>query len=147
SNACRRPKVSASISAGCSPRVQSEAGVASPFGGASAGAFGDIAFGQGLHSPNDAFDQPGGGAGFGGFAEEFGEALPQLADTEPLERRDLVDDVHFHRDAPFACWGQRSTRVDSEPQFVEKLKARRDKKGLCSKEVDLHLTFSHGFAV
>src|SRR5262245_52326769 len=57
SNACRRPKVSASISAGCSPRVQSEAGVASPFGGASAGAFGDIAFGQGLHSPNDAFDQ------------------------------------------------------------------------------------------
>ena len=27
------------------------------------------------------------------FAELFGEALPQLADTEALERRDLVDDV------------------------------------------------------
>jgi hypothetical protein len=94
----------------------------------SAGAFGEIAFGQGLQSPGDAFDQPGTVAGFGGLAEQLGEALPQLAHTQPLERRDLVDDVHFHRDAPFACWGQRSTGVDSEPQVAAKCKAIRDKK-------------------
>jgi hypothetical protein len=33
----------------------------------------------------------------GGFAEEFGEALPQLADTQTLERRHFVDEVQFHR--------------------------------------------------
>ena len=31
-----------------------------------------------------------------GFAEEFGEALPQSADAQLLQRRDLVDDVQFH---------------------------------------------------
>jgi hypothetical protein len=53
-----------------------------------------------LHSPNDAFDEPGAVGGFGVLAEEFGESLPQLADAEPLERRHLVDDVEFHRSRP-----------------------------------------------
>jgi hypothetical protein len=66
-------------------------------GGASAGTLGEIAFGQGLHSPGDALDKPGAVAGLGGFAEQLGEALPPLADTQPLEGGDLVDDVQFHR--------------------------------------------------
>jgi hypothetical protein len=78
-------------------RVQAEVGVASQFGGASAGAFGEVAFGQCLETPGDAFDQPGTVAGVGGFAEQFGKALPQLADAQALERRHLVDDVEFHR--------------------------------------------------
>jgi hypothetical protein len=41
--------------------------------------------------------QPGTVAGFGGFAEEFGEALSQLADAQALERRYLVDDVQLQR--------------------------------------------------
>jgi hypothetical protein len=31
------------------------------------------------------------------FAEEFGEALPQLADAQSLHGGDLVDDVELHR--------------------------------------------------
>jgi hypothetical protein len=58
---------------------------------------GEVAFGQRLHSPNDALDQPGAIAGVGGFAEEFGEALSQLADAQTLERRHLVDAVQLHR--------------------------------------------------
>jgi hypothetical protein len=54
-------------------RVEAEVGVAGRFGGASAGAFGEVAFGQGLHSPGDAFDKPGAVAGEGGLAEQFGE--------------------------------------------------------------------------
>jgi hypothetical protein len=50
-----------------------------------------------LHSPEDAFGEPGAVAGFGGFAEEFGEALSQVSDAEASERCDLVDDVQFHR--------------------------------------------------
>ena len=70
---------------------------ASAFGGASAGAFGQVAFGQGLEAPGDACDQPGTVAGPGDLAEQFGEALPQLGDGQALERRHLVDDVEFHR--------------------------------------------------
>src|SRR6516225_8582117 len=68
-----------------------------------AGALGQVAFGQGLQPPGDALDKPGAVAGLGGLAEQFGEALPQLADGQALERRDLVEDVQFHRGAPF--WG------------------------------------------
>jgi hypothetical protein len=50
-----------------------------------------------------------------------------LADAQPLERRDLVDDVLFHR-VLLSRVGQRSTRVDSEPYLAEKCKAIRDKK-------------------
>src|SRR5262245_33888649 len=49
---------------------------ASQFGGASACPFAEVALGQGLQAPNDAFDEPGAVAGLGGFAEEFSEALP-----------------------------------------------------------------------
>jgi hypothetical protein len=55
-----------------------------------------------LQPPDDAFDEPGAVAGRGGLAEEFGEALPQLADAEVFELRDFVDDVQFHRDVPFS---------------------------------------------
>src|SRR5262249_25680629 len=73
-------------------------------------------------------DQPGAVAGAGGFAEQFGEALAQLAHAQTLQRRDLLDDVHFHGGSPFLGFRQRSTRVDSEPLFAEKRKAIRDKK-------------------
>jgi hypothetical protein len=63
----------------------------------------------------------------GGFAEEFGEALAELPDAESLQGSDLVDDVEFHR-VLLCAEGERSTRVDSEPQFSEKCKAIRDKK-------------------
>jgi hypothetical protein len=84
-------------------RVEAEVGVLGQFGGASAGAFGQVALGQSLHAPGDAFDKPGAVAGVGGFAEEFGEALAELAHAQAFERRDLLDDVHFHGDSPF--WG------------------------------------------
>jgi hypothetical protein len=58
-----------------SGRVEAEVGVAGQLGGASACALGQVAFGQCLHSPGDAFDEPGAVAGPGGFAEQFGEAL------------------------------------------------------------------------
>src|SRR5262249_43648233 len=50
--------------------VQTQVGVADQFGGASSGAFGQVAFGQRLETPGDAFDEPGAVAGGGGFAEE-----------------------------------------------------------------------------
>jgi hypothetical protein len=50
-----------------------------------------------LQAPGDALDEPGTVAGEGGFAEQFGEALAELADAQALQRRDLLDDVHFHR--------------------------------------------------
>jgi hypothetical protein len=78
-------------------RGEAEVGVAGQFSGASAGALGQVAFGQRLQSPGDAPDQPGAVAGGGGLAEEFGKALPQLADGQALKRRDLVDDVRLHR--------------------------------------------------
>ncbi|HTU16950.1 MAG TPA: hypothetical protein VMG10_02710, partial [Gemmataceae bacterium] len=65
--------------------------------------------------------------GGGGFAENFGEALPQLGDAQALQGGDLVDDVQPHRFS-FGWLRKRSTRVDSEPQIAEKLKAIRDKK-------------------
>ena len=50
-----------------------------------------------------------------------------MADAQPFERRDLVADVQFHTVLLF--WrANQSTRVDSEPQFVAKCKAIRDKK-------------------
>src|SRR5262249_47727374 len=73
-------------------------------------------------------DQPGAVAGLGGFAEEFGVALPQLGDGQALEGGDLVDDVQFHRVLSFWGFSQRSTRVDSEPRFGGERKAIRDKK-------------------
>jgi len=62
-----------------------------------AGAFGQVAFGQRLNAPSDALDEPGAVAGLGCFAEQFGEALPQLADAQSLQGGDLVDDVELHR--------------------------------------------------
>jgi hypothetical protein len=80
-----------------------DARFASQFGGASEGAFGQVAFGQRLHSRGDAFDQPGAVAGLGGFAEKFGEALSQLADAQPLERRDLVVEPELYSPSRNSC--------------------------------------------
>src|SRR5262249_25498944 len=109
--------------------VEAQVGVAGQFGGASAGAFGQVTFGQRLQAPGDAFDKPGAVAGRRGLAEQFGEALPQLADSQAVERRDLVEDVQFHRVFSFRGVWKRSTRVDSEPRFATKRKAIRAKKG------------------
>jgi hypothetical protein len=108
--------------------VETQVGVAGQFGGPLAGAFGQVAFGQGLQPPGDALDKPGAVDGGGGVAEEFGEALPQLADGQALQRCDLVDDVQFHQVLSFLGFRQRSTRVESKPRFAEELKAIRDKK-------------------
>ena len=62
-----------------------------------AGALGEVAFGQRLPAPGDAFDEPGAVTGVGGFTEEVSEALPQLGDAQALQGGDLVDDVHLHR--------------------------------------------------
>jgi hypothetical protein len=64
--------------------IKAEVSVAGQFGGASAGALGQVAFGQRLQAPDDAFDQPGAVAGGGGLAEDFSEALPQLAHGKAL---------------------------------------------------------------
>jgi hypothetical protein len=95
--------------------VEAEVGVAGQFGGASACPFGQVALGQGLETPGDALDQPGAIAGGGGLAEDFGEALPQLADAEALQRRDLVDDVQVHRGSPF------SLSADGQPVWTVSL--------------------------
>jgi hypothetical protein len=50
-----------------------------------------------------------------------------LGDAHPLQSGDLVDDVHFHR-VLLSLVEKRSTRVNSEPQITEKLKAIRDKE-------------------
>jgi len=63
----------------------------------SAGALGQVALGQCLHSPGQTFDEPSAVTGVGGFSEQFGEALPQLFDAQTLQGGDLVDDIHFHR--------------------------------------------------
>ena len=55
--------------------IEAEVGVAGQFGGASASAFGQVAFGQRLQTPGDPFDEPGAVTGRRGFAEEFGEAV------------------------------------------------------------------------
>jgi hypothetical protein len=78
-------------------RVQSQVGVAGQLGGASAGAFGEVALGQGLQPPGDAFDEPGAVAGLRSFAEQFGEALAKLADGQALQGGDLLGNVQFHR--------------------------------------------------
>jgi hypothetical protein len=50
-----------------------------------------------------------------------------LADSQPLQGGDLVDDVEFHS-VLLSGDGERSTGVDSEPQFADKFKAIRDKR-------------------
>jgi hypothetical protein len=57
---------------------QTEVGVVGEFVGAAAGAFGEVALGQGLQTPGDAFDQPGFVVGVSGFAEDLGVAGLQL---------------------------------------------------------------------
>jgi RNA polymerase sigma factor (sigma-70 family) len=42
-------------------------------------------------------DLEGAVAGGGGFAEQLGEALPQLADAQALQGGDLIHHVQFHR--------------------------------------------------
>src|SRR6516225_963164 len=49
---------------------QAQVGVVGKFLGALAGAFGEVAFREGLQAPGDAFDEPALVAGAGGFAEE-----------------------------------------------------------------------------
>src|SRR6516162_1684758 len=85
--------------------IESEVGVAGQLGGASSGALGQVALSQGLQPPDDAFDQPGAVASPSGFPEEFGEALPQLADGQALQRCDLVDDAQIHKGSPFWVFG------------------------------------------
>jgi hypothetical protein len=75
---------------------KSQVGIAGQFFGAATRAFGQVALGECLHAPSDAFDEPDFVAGAGGFAEDLGEALSQLADTQTLQRSDFVGDIHFH---------------------------------------------------
>jgi hypothetical protein len=51
-------------------RRQAQVGVVGQFLGALAGAFGEVAFREGLQAPGDAFDEPALVAGAGGFAEQ-----------------------------------------------------------------------------
>ena len=69
-------------SIGAAMRTGSDGGVVSQFSRALSGALGQVSFGQGLHSPEDAFGEPGAVAGMGGFAEQSGEALSQRSDAE-----------------------------------------------------------------
>ena len=78
-------------------------------------------------TPGDAFDEPGAVAGGCGFTEDFGEALPQLADGQALEGGDLVEDVQFHR---VLLWlvGETVNPCGQLASSREKLKVIRDKK-------------------
>ena len=49
-------------------------GVIGQFGGTPAGAFGQVAFGQRLQPPGDAFDEPDAFVGVGRLAEDLGVA-------------------------------------------------------------------------
>jgi hypothetical protein len=110
-------------------RIESEVGVACQLGGAAAGALGEVAFGQGLHAPSDAFDEPGAVAGGGGFAEELGEALPQLGDAPALQGGDLVDDVQLHRVLL-------SVSGNGQPVWTVSLKSHRSSRPLETKKKD-----------
>ncbi len=76
-------------------RVEAQVGVVGQFGGAAAGAFGEVALGQRLQPPGDAFDQPGAVVGGGRLAEDLGVALAQLLGGQPLQGGDLLGDVQF----------------------------------------------------
>jgi len=49
-----------------------------------AGAFGQVAFGEGLETPGQVADEPGLVPGGGAFAEQLGMAGLQLRDAQPL---------------------------------------------------------------
>jgi hypothetical protein len=108
-------------------RVEAEVGVAGQLGGASAGAFGQVAFGQGLQAPGDEFDQPGAVAG----AVASPKTSAKRCRSWPTVRRGkAATSLTMLSCTGFSLVGlcQRSTRVDSEPHLAEKLKAIRDKK-------------------
>ena len=53
------------------------------FGGAMAGTFGQVAFGEGLEPPGQAADEPGLVPGRRGLAEQLGVAGLELRDAQP----------------------------------------------------------------
>ena len=59
-------------------RCEAQVGIAGQFGGTLAGTLGEIAFGQGLQTPDDAFAQPGFVMGVGGLAKDVQVALAKL---------------------------------------------------------------------
>jgi len=75
-------------------RLEAKVNVAGQFGGALAGAFGQVAFGEGLEAPGEAADEPGLVPGGGGFTEQFGMTGLQLADAQPLQGGEVVTVVH-----------------------------------------------------
>ena len=81
---------------GCPWRGQAQVGVVGEFGGAAQSTFAQAAFGQGLHPPGDAFDEPGAVAGEGGLVAQFGELGPQLASGQPLQGGDLLGNSQLH---------------------------------------------------
>ena len=108
-------------------RRQAQVGVVDQFGGAVAGALGEVAFGQGLQAPGEAFDQPGAVAG----AVASPKTSAKRCRSWPTVRRcSAATSLAMFTSTGFSFvgMGKRSTRVDSEPHFVEKLKAIRDKK-------------------
>jgi hypothetical protein len=77
-------------------RVEAEVGVVGQLGGPSAGALGQVAFGQGLQPPGDAAGQPDLVVAVGRLAEDLGVAETQLFDGHPPEGGDLFGDVQVH---------------------------------------------------
>jgi hypothetical protein len=79
-----------------SRRGQAQVGIVHEFDSAAAGALGQIAFGQGLEPPGDAFDQPDLVVGLGRFAEDDGEPGAQLGDAQLLQASDLGGKARMH---------------------------------------------------
>jgi hypothetical protein len=65
-------------------------------GRALAGARREVAFGEGLQSPGNAFDQPDLVVGLGRFAEDDGEPGAQLGDAQLLQGGDLGGKARMH---------------------------------------------------
>src|SRR5713101_3216391 len=75
---------------------QAQVGVVAQFGGALAGALGQVAFGQGLQPPGDPPDQPDFVANARRVIEEFGVTGAQSGDDELPERSEFVSQVGVH---------------------------------------------------
>ena len=66
-------------------RREAQVGIAGQFGGTLAGTVGEIAFGQGLQTPGDAFEQPGFVMGVGSLANDVQVALAKLHGGQTVE--------------------------------------------------------------
>src|SRR5262249_17306257 len=89
------------------------------------GALGQVALGQGLQPPGEAFDQPGLVAGPGRFPEDCGVAAAQGGDAQPRQCSQFFREMVVHGVLPFFEISVPFSPLDSEHGLGAQLKAIR----------------------